>query len=190
MRILMLGNSFTSSNALPQILGELTGAEVVFHTRGGARLSEQLNPKTNLGARTQEALAREHWDFVVLQEMSHSPLTSPESFFSSVRRLCTQIRQQGAVPVLYATWAYQKGGAKLQAKGWTYESMARGLSQAYRQAAQENGALLADVGNRFFELADTQNLYASDGVHPNERGTRLAAQTLAQVMQQHQKTRP
>ena len=68
--------------------------------------------------------------------------------------------------------------------------MARGLSQAYRQAAQENGALLADVGNRFFELADTQNLYASDGVHPNERGTRLAAQTLAQVMQQHQKTRP
>ena len=115
MRILMLGNSFTSSNALPQILGELTGAEVVSHTRGGARLSEQLNPKTNLGAQTQEALAREHWDFVVLQEMSHGPLTSPESFFSSVRRLCTQIRQQGAVPVLYATWAYQKGGAKLQA---------------------------------------------------------------------------
>ena len=46
MRILMLGNSFISTNNMPQILANLTGAEVVHHTRGGARLSEQLNPST------------------------------------------------------------------------------------------------------------------------------------------------
>ena len=57
MRILMLGNSFTFTNDLPHILAELTGAEVVHHTRGGARLSEQLNPKTKLGALTLSALA-------------------------------------------------------------------------------------------------------------------------------------
>ena len=38
MRILMLGNSFTSSNNMPAMLAELTGAEVVHHTRGGAAL--------------------------------------------------------------------------------------------------------------------------------------------------------
>ena len=52
MRILMLGNSFIFTNHMPQMLADLTGAEVVHHTRGGARLAEQLNPKTKLGAKT------------------------------------------------------------------------------------------------------------------------------------------
>ena len=51
MRILMLGNSFTFTNNMPQMLAELTGAEVVHHTRGGARLSEQLNPNTGWAVR-------------------------------------------------------------------------------------------------------------------------------------------
>ena len=93
MRILMLGNSFIFTNDMPQMLAELTGAEVVHHTRGGARLSEQLNPATQMGARTQTALREEHWDYVVLQEMSHGPITSPKSFFSSVEQLCKQIRE-------------------------------------------------------------------------------------------------
>ena len=50
MRILMLGNSLTSAQDMPDILAELTGAEVVCHTRGGARLSEHLNPNTRLGS--------------------------------------------------------------------------------------------------------------------------------------------
>ena len=49
------------------MLAALTGGEVVCHARGGARLSEQLNPNTRLGARTQAALAGERWDYVVLQ---------------------------------------------------------------------------------------------------------------------------
>ena len=58
MRILMLGNSFTSTNHLPQALAQLTGAEVVHHTRGGARLSEQLNPKTKLAPGPRQPLPR------------------------------------------------------------------------------------------------------------------------------------
>ena len=185
MRILMLGNSFTVANHMPQILSELTGAEVVCHTRGGARLSEHLNPNTKLGARTQAALSNERWDYVVLQEMSHGPMTSPKSFFSSVERLCSQTRENGAVPILYATWAYRKGGDKLVAKGWDYDEMAVRMWEAYHKAARENQALLADVGRRFYELSHTQDLYAADGVHPNEMGSRIAADTIAAVIQQH-----
>ena len=185
MRILMLGNSLTFANDMPQMLAARTGAEVVHHTRGGARLSEQLNPATRLGAQTQAALAGEHWDYVVMQEMSHGPISSPKRFFSSVARLCEQIRASGAAPVLYATWAYQKGSAKLAAKSWDYDAMSLALSEAYRQAARENRALLADVGRQFYELADTQNLYAPDGVHPTEAGSRLAAQVIATAIQTH-----
>ena len=131
-------------------------------------------------------LAQETWDYVVLQEMSHGPLTSPRSFFNSVRLLCQQIRQNGGVPLLYATWAYQKGGDTLTAKGWDYDEMARKLSQAYHRAARENGALLADVGHRFYLLSETQSLYAADGVHPNETGSRIAAETIAAVIRRHE----
>ena len=65
----MLGNSFIFTNNMPQMLADLTGAEVTHHARGGARLSEQLNPNTKLGGRTQAALQNEKWDYVVLQEM-------------------------------------------------------------------------------------------------------------------------
>lgn len=185
MRILMLGNSLTFANDMPAMLAGLTGAEVVHHTRGGARLSEQLNPATRLGGRTQAALTGEHWDYVVLQEMSHGPVSSPKSFFSSVARLCEQIRANGATPVLYATWAYQKGSEALSAKGWDYDGMSRALSEAYRQAARENRALLADAGRRFYEQADAEELYAPDGVHPTEAGSHLAAETIAAAIQNH-----
>ena len=184
MRILMLGNSFTFTNDMPQMLADLTGAEVTHHARGGARLSEHLNPGTKLGAATQAALAQETWDYVVLQEMSHGPLTSPRSFFNSVRLLCQQIRQNGGVPLLYATWAYQKGGDTLTAKGWDYDEMARTLSEAYHKAARENNTLIADVGRRFYEWSDPQTLYAADGVHPSELGSHIAAETIAAVIRQ------
>ena len=190
MRILMLGNSFIFTNNMPQMLAELTGAEVVHHTRGGARLSEQLNSNTRLGEQTQAALQKEKWDYVVLQEMSHGPITSPKSFFSSVEQLCRQIRANGAVPILFATWAYQKGGAKLTDKGWDYDEMVRKLSEAYHQAARDNNALIADVGRRFYELSDTQDLYAADGVHPNEAGSQLAAETIGAVIRQHAEGQP
>lgn len=90
MRILMLGNSFTTANHMPDMLAELTGAEIVQHTRGGARLADQLNPKTKMGKRTQEALQNEKWDFVILQEMSmvqlHQKPVSLKMQKNSVRR--------------------------------------------------------------------------------------------------------
>ena len=92
MRILMLGNSFIFVNNLPAALARLTGAEVVHHTRGGARLAEHLNPGTKMGSLTQTALQNEKWDYVVLQEMSNGPITSKKSFLKNVGLLCEQIR--------------------------------------------------------------------------------------------------
>ena len=60
----MLGNSFTSANNLPQLITKRTGAEVVAHTRGGARLKEHLNPNTKMGAKTLAALKEEPWDLL------------------------------------------------------------------------------------------------------------------------------
>ena len=122
--------------------------------------------------------------------MSHGPISSPQSFFNSVERLCEWIRAKGATAVLFATWAYEKDSAKLATKGWNYEDMARQLSVAYRQAAQENHALLAEVGQRFYDLSPTHPLYAADGVHPNEEGTQLAAEVIAETLLTHKELTP
>ena len=119
MRILMLGNSFTFTNHMPQMLADLTGSKVVHHTRGGARLSEQLNPNTRLGSQTQAALQKEKWDYVVLQEMSHGPITAPKSFFSSVEQLCRQIRANGVHTPLEKCSLTADDGASLPLKWCT-----------------------------------------------------------------------
>ncbi len=182
MRILMLGNSFTFYNNMPKLLSRLTGAEVVSHTRGGARLAEQLNPDTKMGARTLAALQNEQWDYVVLQEMSNGPITAPRSFFRSVEQLSRLIRRNGAEPVLYATWAYQRGNERLSDLELGYDEMYQLMHEACHKAARKCGILIADVGRKFYELADTQELYDEDGIHPNELGSQIAAETLAAVM--------
>ena len=186
MRILMLGNSFTFANNMPAMLAELTGAEVVHHTRGGARLAEQLNPKTKIGAKTQAALENEFWDYVVLQEMSNGPVTSRNSFLKNVGRLCAWIKEEGAFPLLFATWAYQKDSQAMADMDMSYDEMAQGLHDAYREAADQNDVLIAEVGQKFYELADSSDLYAEDGQHPSEAGSRLAAETIAAVIKADQ----
>lgn len=186
LHVLMLGNSFTSANDLPQRLerqlGGPSAALVVAHTRGGARLAEHLNPRTKMGAATQQAFAQQPWDFVVLQEMSNGPITSPERFRDSSAQLCAQIRGIGARPVFYATWAYQEGNARLDGLGLGYRACYQALHDVYAQAARENDALLADVGTAFFAQAAQRNLYAPDGCHPNEDGSQLAARVIAQAI--------
>ena len=179
MRILMLGNSLTSANDLPQTLAQLTGAEVRAHTRGGARLAEQLNPATRLGAATQGALADERWDYVVLQEASNGPVLHRTAFLRSAAALCEQVRAAGAAPVLFATWAYRPGSAKLARMDRDFDEMAAALASAYREAAVANDALLADVGARYLARAGAAELYAADGVHPSPAGSLMAAQTIA-----------
>lgn len=120
MRILMLGNSFTFANNMPETLANLIDAEVVQHTRGGARLAEQLNPDTKMGGMTQAALENEKWDYVILQEMSNGPITSRESFLKNTALLCERIRSNGAVPVLYATWgSIRRAVSSWNPSAWT-----------------------------------------------------------------------
>lgn len=182
MKILLLGNSFTAANNMPDMLAHLTKAEVVQHTRGGARLAEHLNPATNMGARTLAAFAGKTYDYVVLQEMSNGPITSTDKYLQNVALLCQQIREAGAEPVIYATWAYERDGKKLKSFGMDYVEMAARMIETCRQAAEENHCLIAEVGKRFFELADVQPLYAEDGCHPNKRGSEIAAEMLAEVI--------
>ena len=184
MRILMLGNSLTTANYLPALIEDATGAHVVVHARGGARLAEQLNPQTRLGALTQHALESDPWDCVVLQESSNGPVVHRARFLDASARLCEQVNAIGAKPIMFATWAYSPTCPKLALMGISCDEMHAQLSDAYREAAHVGKASVADVGTAFFERNHAASLYRPDGVHPSVEGTALAASVIAQSIGQ------
>ena len=183
MRILMLGNSFTYYHDMPDMLAAMLDAEVVAHTRGGAMLAEQLNPETEMGARTLKALKEQKWDYVVLQEQSNAPITKKQSFLESSAKLCALIKENGAKPLFYATWAYKEGTEKLATMKMSYEEMDAGLLASYSTAADDNGALIAKVGTAFTGVRNFAALYEQDDYHPSEAGSVLAAATIARVIE-------
>lgn len=183
MRILMLGNSFTYFHDMPKMLAAILGEEVESNTKGGAFLSEQLDPNSELGARTLKALREDRWDYVVLQEQSKAPIFAREGFYNSVKKLCELARAAGAKPLLYATWAYREGSEKLAGTELSFDEMNAGLYESYHQAAQDNGALIADVGKAFEALRGLANLYEDDDFHPSAAGSILAAETIARVIE-------
>ena len=175
----MLGNSLTTANDLPALLGKKLSADIAVHARGGARLAEHLHPKTKLGALTEQALANESWDYVVLQESSNGPVMHRERFLEATNRLCERIRAVGATPVMFATWAYSRTCPKLAKMGISHDAMHAQLVDAYRTAAQTGNALVAEVGSAFFECEQKAELYRPDGIHPSATGTSLAVETIA-----------
>ena len=182
MRILMLGNSLTSANDLPRRLANALRADVTAHTRGGAKLAEQLNPKTEMGARTLSALQTRHWDFVVIQGAGTEAVRTPERFRENAVKLCEAAKKAGAKPVLFVTWGYRDDG---DAAAW-YAA----VKACCEAVAEQTGAILADVGADFLASDDPDSLYAPDGRHPAEEGTRLALERLTAVLSAEKEESP
>ncbi|MDO4404293.1 MAG: acyltransferase family protein [Atopobiaceae bacterium] len=187
LRILMLGNSLTYYNDMPAILSELTGAEVEAHTKGGAHLAEQLDPNSQIGSSTLAALEEGGWDYVVLQEQSAQPIKTDEGeYMQSLTELTERVRACGATPIIYATWPYAEGCSRLDKLGISSDEMGKLLHSAFVEAAASTGDLMADVESAWQNAEAREMLYAVDGVHPSAIGSRLAAEVIAQTIEQDQ----
>ena len=186
MNVLMLGNSFTFFNDSNLIISSVTGWHVDRVTRGGAYLYQTLDEQDEMHDKFLAALNSRQWDYVVLQEQSNAPATRPERFHSSVNKLCEIIRQKGAQPILFATWSYRDGSEKLASVNMTYEEMDAALYTAYHKAADENDALVADVGKAFTQVRNIIDLYNADAYHPSPAGSMLIAHVIINTIKEHE----
>jgi hypothetical protein len=105
LRILFIGNSLTSANDLPGLVGRLGQAVegkapiVESVTVGGFSLEDHWNRGD-----AQKAIGRDKWDLVVLQQ---GPSALPESrvlLVEYTRRFAEEIRRTGGRPALYMVW--------------------------------------------------------------------------------------
>lgn len=135
-----------------------------------------------MGAATLSALEDEQWDYVILQGLSYAPVVSGKKFLRDISRLCKKVRENGAVPILYSTWAYKKGSRKMASMGISYKKMYQTVHKAYQKAGKMNRVRVADVGNAFYKRSKKENLYNKDGQHPNKKGSKLAAKVFAKAV--------
>lgn len=173
-KLLFIGNSHTYVNALPHLVAELyriyEGEEVlpVMLTQGGVTLrwhAEQSQTGFNI--------RYGHYDYIVMQQATH-PFDGAECLRRGVQMLLPDIRQSGAEPVLYMTWA-EKAHPENQAE----------LTEAFTDVAASEGTLLAPAGviwEKMLSEHPEAALYAADGAHAGILGSYLAAVSVFMAM--------
>jgi hypothetical protein len=178
IRILFIGNSYTYFNNLPDVIAKLADAghqkkvEFVMQAPGGWRLKDHWD-RGDL----RKALQNQKWDYVVLQDQSQlgdnhvvdgkPRITTDENFHPSAVEIAKAIRDAGAIPVFYLTWA-KKSVPEDQAM----------IDNAYFRAAKETKSIVAPVGIAWTDVRTKDpsiQLYIADGSHPTSAGTYLAA---------------
>ncbi|MGD0879219.1 MAG: DUF4886 domain-containing protein [Anaerolineales bacterium] len=179
LRVLFIGNSYTAVNDLPGMFATLSKAgghsiQVGADAPGGFSLAQHLNSSDTL-----EALQSSKWDFVVLQEQSQIPAmeqTRSQEMFPAARALVQKVRQAGAQPIFFLTWAHRDGWPEDNLPD--YEGMQLQINQGYMTIANELKTQVAPVGYAWLTvwLQDPKlDLWQADGSHPTEQGTYLAA---------------
>lgn len=169
--VLMMGNSHTGLNDLPQRLqaqlqGRLGGRGVsVTVAPGWMFLDDRLADPATLAL-----LGSRRWQAVVLQAQRYSSSGLFTHSTAEAQALVRLARGQGAVPVLFPEWPR---------RGVDETARIEGLHQAIAQAEP---ACVAPVATAF-DLARVRQpglgLHADDGNHSSPAGADLAARVLA-----------
>ena len=166
IRILFIGNSHTYYNDMPRMVQRRAvesgyDCRVTMLAHGGWYLAQHAQEPE-----VQFNILHGGYDFVVLQEHAH-PFGPEEKFLEAASALNEMIRAAGAIPVVYQCWA-KKSEPELQ----------KNMNNAHRRVAKEIGALLAPVGENWWDYQKSWpelELYAEDGAHASRAGSDFAA---------------
>ena len=176
-KVLFVGNSFVgySKNTL-QSFAQHSPYEDEFGYEfvGGISLIEHARRESTL-----TRIREQRWDYVVLQDHSLQTLRHPDSFRAGLEILINEIRNSGAEPILFMTWARLQSG--------NYLGDQKTVSAAYLDAGIEHNASVARVGDVFLDrYRNDSNLFFrmfdEDGIHPTSFGTFAVAASVYKVM--------
>ena len=168
LRIHFIGNSLTYTNYLPAMVRQLGLA-----VGGKAPLVESvtipdfsLQDHWNRGD-AQQAIQRDKWDFVVLQQGPSALRESRVLLVEYTRKFAEEIRTVGGRPALYMVWPPASRAAE-----WDQ------VTESYVAAAREVSGVVFPVGEAFRAARRRDPglaLLGGDGFHPSTSGTYLAA---------------
>lgn len=178
-RVLFIGNSLTFYNDLPNMFSQLAHSgkhkvAVGMYAQGGWALEDHAK-----SAESINTIQSQKWTYVVLQEHSQFPAVEGwrlYNMYPAARTLAGQIRDTGATPLFYLTWARRNGFPEYGM--YDYESMQTQVNSGYYGIASELSVPVVPVGSAWrLALAEHAELtlFQDDGNHPTEQGSYLAA---------------
>jgi PKD repeat protein len=182
-RVLFLGNSYTGTNNLPQLIHDLAlsaGDTLNFdsHTPGGYQLADHFNDPVS-----QIKIMSGNWDHVVIQGQSQEPIIYSMQFFNGGSALHSLIKQYNpcSVTIPYMTWGRKNGDAAncpFFPVMCTYEGMDTTIRNQYLNlTAFINGEVspVSVVWNYLRQNHPNIELYMADESHPSLEGSYAAA---------------
>lgn len=183
-RILFVGNSYTFYNNLTRmflniVMSQGEQSDVYELSQGYYTLEQFANLEDKGGNMLDQTLAKQKWDFVILQESSTIAASenAEEEMYPYARILDEKARASGAQTALLMTWA-PKNGIKSGMKRQNMEDMQTILAENYIELSRELDSLLIPAGVGFMRCASMYpeiELWDSDGKHPSPAGSYLTA---------------
>lgn len=200
LKLLFIGNSYTSYHGLRNIvddlatqLGIFTDVQTSARTAGGRRLPQHEAEAASggtLASLLDPSNPNNDWDAVIIQEQSQIP-GFPESntdrvgFMNAVADLDARVEAVGAETALFMTWGRRDGDSINPGLYPDYQTMQDRLSAGYYEAAAQASrpdrrVHVIPVGEAWNVVHDRDNtdfrsLYAGDGSHPSFDGSYLTA---------------
>lgn len=177
-RVLIIGNSYTFYNDLPNVLQALSSKtkcplKVESYTAGAMSLRGFLDDPQH--AKAKQLVESGNYDWLILQDQSQTPAYKPDETMDSVKRWAAIAKKHNTKVLLFLTWAHasQEGG-----KMTPLVAMQEQTSTTYCKAAVENKVKVAPVGEawaKWYQKNPNKELHLDDLSHPNASGTYLAA---------------
>lgn len=169
-KILFIGNSLTYTNNLPLLVSQVA-------------LDKDINLETEILAKANYALI-DHWeegvlqakirsksyDFVIVQQGPSSQPEGRKLLFESIKKLhqiCEENQSKLAVFMVWPSRQYYQ----------TFDKVIKN----YRDVAEKYNTLLCPVGEIWkahFDKTNDFDYYGSDGFHPSQKGSEVAAQLI------------
>jgi hypothetical protein len=192
LRVLFLGNSYTSYNNLPQLVQSLSGSAgqtmiIDFNMPGGMTVSGHVNDATSIAK-----ISQGNWDYVVIQEQSQIPSIDYYRYndmypaLTNLKALVEQFNPCTKI-ITYMTWGRRIGGQQCDPTN-TYCSpvfadfnhMQDSLTSAYTEISDILNIQCAPVGVTWQNILNdtTLILHSPDNSHPNIDGSYVAALTI------------
>ena len=169
-KVLFVGNSYTyfwNLSSLVELMAKERGIDMeTWHsTSGGVSLGTHWRGEK--GLQTRERIRSGEYEAVILQDHSMRTIDHPDSLMYFGGMFIDEIRNAGAIPLLYLTWA-RKWNPLMQDQ----------ISRMYQQLGKEKKTMVVPVGNAWKlarSLRPELELYDPDGSHPSILGTYLTA---------------
>lgn len=171
-RVLFVGNSLTYIEDVPARVVQIARqyGDSSLRTAMIAEADYALLDHWNEG-RVQAALARQGWEFVVMQQGPSSLPENQQRLAEWSALFAPRIRAAGATPVLYGVWPTRGRAGDMPA-----------VERSYANAAVAVDGEFAPAGSAWYRALaarPTLPLYAPDGLHASPLGAYLSALVIA-----------